>query len=149
MLGIARDAANPDELWAFAKHLYLSPELSRRLFQEGDIISPVREFWKDPVYDAPDAFFRGQPRGRLYVSLADQVPPRYNSAFSTLAVARLQSVASQLAAIADSRGNATRESLLPDARHLLAQAQKDVMTHVRRNRFFSEDIEHRERQASP
>ncbi len=149
MLGIARDAPNPDELWAFAKHLYLSPELSRRLFQEGDIISPVREFWKDPIYDAPDAFFQGQPRGRMYVSLADQVPPRYNSAFSTIAIARLQSAASQLAAIADRKGNATPENLLPDAQRLLAQAQKDVMTSVRRNRFFTEDIEQRERQASP
>lgn len=137
MLGISRDAKNQDQLWEFAKYLYLSRAGAHRLFEEGDIISPVKEFWSDPIYDAPDTYFRGQPRGRAYINLAPQVPPRYNSPFSGLALVRLQAAASQLAAYADSHPPATRESLLPEAQRVLNQAQEEVMRHVRRNRFFS------------
>ena len=141
MLGISRDATNPDELWTFAKHLYLSPELSRRLFTEGDIISPVKEFWSDPVYDTPDPYFRGQARGRAYVNLAPQTPPRHNSPFSILALTRLRAAATQLAAYADTHPPATRDSLRPEAARLLAEMQQDLMRHVRRNRFFAESSE--------
>jgi arabinosaccharide transport system substrate-binding protein len=139
MLGISRDAKNPEELWNFAKHLYLSPELSRRLFLEGDIISPVREFWNDPVYDQPDPFFSGQPRGRLFVSLADDLPPRYNSPFGAMAVERLRAVASELARIADGMPDATPQLLLPHATRLLAAAQDEVLRHANRNRFLASD----------
>lgn len=139
MLGISRDAKNPDQLWEFAKYLYLSREGAHKLFQQGDIISPVKEFWSDPIYDAPDDYFRGQPRGRAYINLAPEVPPRYNSPFSALALVRLQAAASQLAAYAKTHQPATRESLLPEAQRLLKIAQEDVMRHVRRNRFFSPD----------
>jgi arabinosaccharide transport system substrate-binding protein len=141
MLGISREAKNPDELWEFAKHLYLSPELSRNLFVKGDIISPVREFWNDPVYDQPDPFFSGQPRGRLFVSLADDLPPRYNSPFGAMAVERLRSVASELARIADNTPGATPQDLLPHAVRLLNDAQTDVMRHVSRNHFFANSAE--------
>ena len=120
--------------------IFHSPELSRRLFQEGDIISPVRRFWSDPVYDEPDPYFSGQARGRLYVSLAEEVPPRYNSAFSGLCLLRLQAATSRLAAYADRTGNATPESLLPEAQRILAQSQAEMMDRVRRNRFFAEDL---------
>lgn len=136
MLGISRDAANPEELWAFAKELYFSPECARDLFTQGDIISPVRACWSDPVYDAPDPYFGGQPRGRLYVDLADELPQRYNSTFSALALARVQGCMTKLAAIARSTGEGTYERLLPEAQRLLAEAQREIMTHVRRNRFF-------------
>jgi len=139
MLGIARDAPNTDALYEFAKHLYTSPELSRRLFQEGDIISPLRSFWNDPVYDQPDPYFSGQPRGRLFVSLAQDVPPRYNSAFSGLCLLRLQAATSRLAAYADRTGQDTPESLLPEAQRILTQAQAEMMERVSRNRFFAED----------
>jgi len=140
MLGISREAANPDELWEFAKHLYLSPELSRRLFLEGDIISPVREFWNDPVYDQPDPFFMGQARGRLFVGLADDLPPRHNSPFGAMAVERLRAAASELARVADATPEALAPDLLPHASRLLAEAQADVMRHVRRNRFFNAEL---------
>lgn len=141
MLGISREAKNPDELWEFAKHLYLSPELSRNLFLKGDIISPVREFWNDPVYDQPDPFFSGQPRGRLFVSLADDLPPRYNSPFGAMAVERLRAVASELARIADNSPGSTPQDLLPHAVRLLDEAQTDVMRHVSRNHFFANSTE--------
>ncbi len=137
MLGISRDAENHDQLWEFAKHLYLSPELSRELYTKGDIISPVKEFWSDPMYDKPDAYFSGQAPGRMYINLAGDVPPRYSSPFSVLAVERLRTVASRLATYAKAQGDATPESLLPEAKRLLIEAQDEVMEHARRNRFIT------------
>jgi arabinosaccharide transport system substrate-binding protein len=139
MLGISRDAKDPDALWEFAKHLYVSPERARALYVQGDIISPVRTFWKDPIYDQPDPYFSGQARGRMYVNLAEQVPQRYNSPFSALALLRMQACMTKLAAYARSTGKGTFEELLPEARRLLEEAQADIMRHVRRNRFFVED----------
>lgn len=139
MLGISRDAKNPDELWEFAKHLYTSPKCSRELFEKGDIISPVREFWNDPIYNAPDPYFSNQPRGRLYVNLAGELPPRYNSPFSALALLRMQACMTQLATYARASGNGSYERLLPESERLLRQAQEDIMRHVRRNRFFVEE----------
>jgi arabinosaccharide transport system substrate-binding protein len=138
MLGISRDSKNIEQSWEFAKYLYLDQDLARRLFVEGDIISPVREFWNDPVYDAPDPFFSNQPRGRLFVSLAGDLPPRYNSPFGAMAVEKLRSVASELAAYADAHPGTTASDLEPKARELLKSAQTEVMVHAKRNRFFAE-----------
>jgi len=98
----------------------------------------VREFWNDPVYDAPDPFFSNQPRGRLFVSLAGDLPPRYNSPFGAMAVEKLRSVASELAAYADAHPGTTASDLEPKARELLKSAQTEVMVHAKRNRFFAE-----------
>jgi arabinosaccharide transport system substrate-binding protein len=138
MLAIAKDAPEQDRLWNIAKHLYLSKEVATRLHKEGDIVSPVTEFWSDPMYDQPDMYFGGQPLGRQYINLADQVPDRFNSPFAQLASVRLQSAASELVREARSGGKATREELEPVARELLEKAQDDLMRHVRRNRFYAE-----------
>lgn len=138
MLGIARTADHQDRLWEMAKHLYLSRDVATKLYKEGDIVSPVREYWTDPMYDQPDPFFRGQAPGRTYINLADQVPDRFNSPFAQLANVRMQAAASQLSAYAIKSGITAREQLLPKAQELLVEAQRDVMQHVRRNRFYSE-----------
>jgi arabinosaccharide transport system substrate-binding protein len=138
MLGIPRTAENPEALWEFAKHLYLSRELARELYERGDIVTPVREFWDDPVFDKPDPFFMGQAKGRLYIQLAPQVPERYSSPFGALALARLQGAVSKVCARARETSATDVSSLLPYAREVLRDAQQDTMRHVSRNRFFAE-----------
>ncbi len=140
MLAIARDAPNQDQLWDIAKHLYLSKEVATRLYQEADIVSPVMEYWSDPMYDKPDPYFRGQAAGRQYINLADQVPDRYSSPFTQLATVRFQAAASQLVAYAKESGKTTREELQPKAMELAQKAQADLMRHVSRNRFYAERI---------
>jgi arabinosaccharide transport system substrate-binding protein len=138
MLAIAKDAPDQDRLWSVAKHLYLSKENATRLYKEGDIVTPVTEFWSDPIYDQPDAYFSGQAPGRMYINLADQVPDRFNSPFAQLASVRLQAAMSELVRNARSTGKTTRTELEPSARELLEVAQADIMRHVRRNRFYAE-----------
>lgn len=141
MLGIPRTAKEPEKLWAFAKHLYLSRELARELYTAGDIVTPVAELWDDPVFDEPSEFFMGQPKGRMYIQLAPQVPNRYSSPFGAIALARMQSAISRVCVLAQRTNATTVEELLPAAREALREAQADAMRHVARNTFFAKRIE--------
>lgn len=137
MLGIPRTAKDPEKLWAFAKHLYLSRQLAQELYTKGDIITPVKSLWDDPVFATPDPFFMGQAKGKLYIELAPHVPNRYSSPFGAIALARMQSAVSRVCVLARQTQATTIEELLPAAREALIAAQEDAMRHVARNTFFS------------
>ncbi|MBI5865235.1 MAG: extracellular solute-binding protein [Planctomycetes bacterium] len=140
MLGISRTAANQEALWEFAKYLYLSPISARELYTKGDIVTPVRSLWSDPVFDQPDAYFSGQAKGRMYIELAPHVPVRHSSPFGAIAADRLQTAAISVAAYARRAPGATRAELLSEARRALAVAQADVLANVRRNSFVRADF---------
>lgn len=140
MLGIPRTAKDPDRLWALAKRLYTSRELSRALYEEGDIISPVRANWDDPIYDRPDEFFSGQAKGRMYIALAGEVPRRTSSPFNTMALLRMQDALVRL--VDELRGDPgmTRESLERRAMELLKAGEADVRARIDRNVFAREGM---------
>lgn len=138
MLGIPRTAENPDELWELAKRLYLSPELSRTLYEEGDIITPVRANWDDPIYDEPDEFFSGQPKGRLYIDLAGEVPRRTSSPFNSTAMLRTQDALVKLVDELRDEPGMSRERLEARADALLRIAEADVRARIDRNIFARE-----------
>lgn len=138
MLGIPRTAENPDELWALAKRLYLSPELSRTLYEEGDIITPVRANWDDPIYDRPDEFFSGQPKGRMYIDLAGDVPRRTSSPFNTMAMLRAQDALVGLVDALREEPGMGRAALEARAMELLKVAEADVRSRIDRNVFARE-----------
>lgn len=138
MLGISRTAPDQDKLWEFAKFLYLSRDAARELYVRGDIITPVRAFWSDPLYDQPDEFFSGQAKGRLYIDLAPHVPVRHSSPFGAIAADRLQSAAVAVAAYARRNPDAGAEALRAHAMRVLSVAQADVLANVKRNAFVAE-----------
>lgn len=141
MLGISKTAPDFEQCWAIARQLYLSPELARRLYEEGDIISPVRSNWQDPIYDQPDAYFGGQPKGRMYIDLAGQIPARPSSPFTLMARSRVQEALISLARLARTTGATSPESLMEDARRLLEQADRSVRAGMARNRFHAAGVE--------
>ncbi|MFO0376257.1 MAG: ABC transporter substrate-binding protein [bacterium] len=135
MLGIARTAKDVDAMYEVAKRLYLSDDLARTLYTVGDIITPVRDHWSDPIFDKPDPFFSGQPKGRMYIDLAGDVPARSSSPYYILAQARVQDALLSLKDHAERRLPVTVEDLLPEARQLLENAQRAVLVQMRRNTF--------------
>lgn len=135
MLGIAKTAQNHDELWEFAKRLYFSDELARELYVTGDIITPVRENWDDPIFDEPDEYFSGQPKGRLYINLADQVPERAASPFFVQGRAASQQAVSRLKDWANANRVYDAEALLPQARVYMRLAHEEVARIIERNAF--------------
>jgi len=138
MLGISRAAPNSDELWPMAKHLYLSPELARELYAKGDIVTPVRTLWSDPIFDQPDPFFSNQPKGRMYIELAQHVPIRTSSPYGYLAMVRVQTALVALVRYAQRNECHTLDQLLPLAGRLLREAQEEIAAQVRRNVFLRE-----------
>ena len=137
MLGIAKAAPNQDELWETAKRLYLSPDLARMLYRTGDIVTPVRGLWSDPVFDEPDAYFSGQRKGRDYIRLAPDVPRRTSSPYNTLAKLRVQTAVISLATYAESSGRFRPEELEERAMVLLRAAEDQVRTQIDRNVFLA------------
>ncbi len=139
MLGISKTAATDrhDELWAIGKRLYLSPELARTLYREGDIITPVRKLWSDPVFDEPDAYFSNQRKGRDYIGLAGAIPRRTGSPYNTLAKLRVQTAAISLGAYASRTGRYRVEELQEQAMVLLREAEDQVRKVLDRNVFLA------------
>ena len=124
MLGIAKTAPNQEHLWEVAKRLYLSPELARSLYREGDIVTPVRSFWSDPVFDEPDAYFSNQRKGRAYIDLAPDVPRRTSSPYNLLAKLRVQTAVIDLGAYARSPPGSFGPKNSSRARHGTAENRR-------------------------
>ncbi len=131
MLGIAREHPDQDSLWALAKRLYLSKESARSLYRGNGIITPMSETWDDPIYDVPDPYFGGQAKGRDYINLASQIPPRHMSVFDTEALDLVSEVLSKL--VRERRQGTQEEQLLSTrAFELLYQAQTKLQTRMAR-----------------
>ncbi len=136
MLGISRTAADPDALWAFVKHLYLSPEMARQTYLKGDIITPVKSLWNDPVFAQPDPYFAGQAKGLMYIALAPHVPLRTSSPYNYAAILAVQDAVNGIKDEADAMALPTAEALLPVAKRRLATAQARIVRMIDRNVFL-------------
>ena len=139
MLAIPKTAPDFEACWAFAKYLYFSDELARELYRTGDIITPVRAHWADPVYDEPDPYFGGQAKGRMYIELAPHIPPRSSSPYARRAIERLGDAGMRTLRTAQQRGVHTPDDLLPIAMVSLERAHAEVARQMARTAVFRED----------
>lgn len=141
MIGISKASVRTPEdfeqSWAFAKELYLAPSLARTLYEVGDIVTPVKSHWNDPIFDRADAYFSGQPKGRMYLDLAPQVPARSSSPYNTMAWLRVADAATALASWARDQQKFKYEDILPEARRVLAEAHRQVQAQIDRNVFLA------------
>jgi len=138
MLGVTKTARDPEAAWAFAKELYLAPELADALFAGVGILTPVKKHWARPIFHQPDPYFSGQVLGEMLIEQAPHVPPRSSSPYGTLAVERLTSAMISLHGYADREKKYTVPELLPEANRLLAIAQRDLEARIARNPFLSQ-----------
>jgi len=141
MLGIPKSGHNIEAAWAFAKHLYLSHDLARTLFETNCIISPVKAFWApetSPFYYKPDPFFRGQVIGQLFISQAPNVPVRSSSPFNTIAKLRVNDAVVALRQYAESTQTYTAAGLEGQARVLLRRAEKSVRQQMEKSVFLAD-----------
>jgi arabinosaccharide transport system substrate-binding protein len=141
MVGIPKSSAHFEQAWRFAKELYLSKYLAKRLFQTNNIITPVREYWDADFYKEPDPYFTGQASGLLYLEQAPHVPLRNSSPFHNRGTARLSEATVQLHDYAARQGLYKQEDLLPKARELLAEAERVMQLEISRNVFIGGDGE--------
>jgi len=137
MLGIPKRAPDFQRSWDFAKHLYLSPDLARDLYRKVGIITPVRAYWNDPVYDEPNPYFSGQPSGRLYVQMAGLVPMRTSSPYKPLAVIAVNDALIRLKHFAERSDTFDPAALQAQAHRELEIAQADIERKMAANAFLA------------
>ncbi|KAA0215054.1 MAG: extracellular solute-binding protein [Leptolyngbya sp. PLA3] len=136
MLGIPKTARSFEESWDVAVDFYFSEKLAKELYSRNDIITPVRSHWDDPIFDAPDPFFSGQAKGRMYIELAPQVPLRTSSPYYKLARDSFRDAAAAVAEWARATGAAGPDGLLDRCRQELARARAVVNRQMGRNVFL-------------
>ncbi|MEO6876720.1 MAG: extracellular solute-binding protein [Opitutaceae bacterium] len=139
MLGITKASAHPEAAWAFAKALYLSPVMAKRLYEVAGIVSPIKANWKASFYDAPVPYFCGQPVGRMYLNLAPDVPRRPSSPYYAQGQQLFNTAIMQLCSYADEHKVYDEQGLMPEARRLLDQAQHELEQQMNRNTFLQAD----------
>ena len=139
MLGIPKSTSDFAGDWAFAKRLYLDPELAVKLYRKTGIISPVRANWTNPVYDEPNPYFSGQANGRLYINVAPDVPNRPSSSYKVVALSRMIDATIHMKRIAEERGIYDVPSLLPLVKAELDEAQAYVERKMATNVFLDDN----------
>jgi arabinosaccharide transport system substrate-binding protein len=135
MLGIPKSTLDFESAWAFAKALYLSPDLATSTFRSNNIITPVRDLWDLPVYAEPTPYFANQPSGLIFISQAPHVPLRPSSPYNPLAVAETTSAFASLVAFAQTQSVFDVPSLIEPAKRFLGVAQQRVENQISRNAF--------------
>lgn len=135
MLGIAKTTKDLEASWAFAKHLYLSEELALELYRVGDIITPIREHWDNPIFDEPDAYFGGQRKGRFYIDLAPEVPLRSATPYFRQARSAVQNAVSRTRTEAERDGVYEADAIEPIAERHLETAHREIAGLIARNAF--------------
>lgn len=136
MLGIVKSSSDIDQAWEFAKKLYLSDELARTLYTRTDIVTPIKSHWDDPIFDVPDPFFMGQPKGRMFIELAPQVPSRTSSPYYRSARLEFRNAAEGLREWSEKQGVYTAQGLLPRAQEILTERAAVIQRDVSRNVFI-------------
>ncbi len=132
MLGITAACKDKELAWQFAVHLYCKADDLAQRFRDMNIIPPLRDSWADPVYDEPRPFWSGQPIGRLFCALADEVPPLYVTPFLGLAHTRAGEALVESVRYYQRHGE---RGLAAHVQKMLSQKAADVRKHMARNPY--------------
>jgi arabinosaccharide transport system substrate-binding protein len=135
MFGFPRNNKNFDDAWKFGKALLFNRDVARSFWETLMIISPVVEFWDDPIYDQKMEFYSDQAIGRLLIEMAPDVPHRSSSVYYPLAVAEVANALNRLSREARTRGIRERELLHVMVAREMGIAQENVVRIVERNIF--------------
>ena len=138
MIGITRrcrDRGRADLAWELALHLYVNDDTLEQRFHNTNILPPFKDQWGHPVIDAPNAFYSGQPIGRLYADLGDDVPPQYASPFIELAKTQISVAVARCAKWYDAHHGEGREAFEDFVRETLKETADIVRRETARNPF--------------
>jgi arabinosaccharide transport system substrate-binding protein len=138
MLGFPRSSPSFEKNWEFAKRLYLSRELARVAWRDFSVVTPVKAYWDDPVFEESSEYYSDQPTGKLFVEQATDVPVRSSSPFLELARQELANAMSSSIRLAGSEGIDGFDNLYPLVRAALEEANVNVQRQVDRNIFVAE-----------
>lgn len=135
MIGFSRANDGFQNSWEFAKQILFNRDVARKYWEELMIVTPVIEFWNDPVFDLEMEYYSNQAIGRLLIEMAPDVPYRSSSVYYPLAVSELANALNRLSREARSRGIRDREQIHLMVEREMNVAQENIVRVVARNRF--------------
>lgn len=134
MIGIPRNARNPELSWKLIEYLYFSDDGIAARRQFSSILPPVMTAWKDPIYRRGDPYFGGQQIDQLYIELAKELPARYVTPATATAGAALTKVVIDAADyVENARGD--HAQLVNQCRAWLTQASEDIRRRIEHGTF--------------
>ncbi len=134
MIGIPRNAKDPEAAWKLLEFLYLSPQAAEARRKYTSILPPVMSQWNDAVYQRADPYFGGQKIDALYIQLAKDLPERYVTPSTTLASGYLSRVILQGSNfVAAHPGD--HAALAEKCRQLLTDIQDDLQRRIQHGKF--------------
>ena len=137
MIAIPKTTRDFDSAWAFAKELYLSPDLAQKLFESNHIISPAVDLWDEPYYAVKEPYFSDQQSGLMYIDQAPHVPFRTSSPFHQVAMQQIMDATSALKRYAEANDTYEVDALIPEAKRLLETAEERIEQEMSRNVFIA------------
>lgn len=137
MIAIPKTTRDFESAWAFAKELYLSPELAQKLFESNHIISPLVDLWNEPYYAVKEPYFSDQQSGLIYIEQAPNVPYRTSSPFHQVAMQQIMDACAALRNYAETHDRYQVDALIPEAKRLLEIAEKRIEQEMSRNVFIA------------
>ncbi|MBN1903380.1 extracellular solute-binding protein [Candidatus Sumerlaeota bacterium] len=132
MLGITENCKNIELAREFVEVIYLNRDDLADRFRETNIIPPLREAWDHAVFSEKRPYWSDQPIGKLYIDLADDVPPQYTSPYVGIAKAKLGEALSSCHAYYSKNGENGFDDFV---RKRLKKAADDIRRIQRRNPF--------------
>ena len=136
MIGIPKTGARIEESWDLAKKLYLDRDSCRNRYLESDAITPLKSLWDDPIFDQPDPFFSGLPKGRMFIEQAPFTPEIPSSPYNLAARRVVADATRNLRDYAEKNGVVSVDELLARARTLLGEAEGNIR--LRLDRYDSQ-----------
>lgn len=137
MIAIPKTTRDFDTAWAFAKELYLSPELAKKLYETNHIISPRVDLWDEPYYAVKEPYFSNQQTGLMYIEQAPNVPFRTSSPFHQVAMQQIMNVAFDVKQYAEENDEYDLDALVPETKRLLELAEQRIKMEMSRNVFIA------------
>jgi ABC-type glycerol-3-phosphate transport system substrate-binding protein len=134
MIGIPRNAKDPQAAWKLIELLYLSKQGAEARQHYTSILPPVMSQWNDPAYQRGDPYFSGQKIDRLYIELARKLPSRYVSPATSLASGYLSRVILQgCDFVQDHPGD--HAALVARCRAMLVDIRDDLQRRIQHGKF--------------
>jgi len=130
-LMIAKRTKNPELAWELAKFLYFRQDELGKRFQATNILPMLKDSWHLPEIEAPNAYYSGQPIGKMYAELAPSIPPVYSSPVDAVARTKLDDAYNQAALYYEAHGEAGLDEKI---REELAAAAAGVRELIDRER---------------
>ena len=119
--------------WKLAMYLYYDPDQLGPRFKDTNILPPLKAAWNKEQLSEPREFYGGLPIGKIYASLAEQVPAEPSSAYMTIAVGKLSEAFANASLYYREHGeNGLREYTISE----LKRCADRVRTSIERNVFL-------------